>query len=60
MFRVNYTSNTSHHLSWRPDTHARAHTDTIKKNDVRAYEPVNANKDYICIYDYKNINHASF
>lgn len=39
---------------------AQTHMQAIKEKDVRACEPINANKDYICIYGYKAINHASF
>lgn len=45
-------------ISAGAQTHMQAHT--IKERDVRACEPINANKDYICLYDYKTINHASF
>lgn len=45
-------------ISAGAQTHMQAHT--IKERDVRACEPINANKDYICLYDYRAINHASF
>lgn len=45
-------------ISAGAQTHLQAHT--IKEKDVGACEPINANKDYICIYGYRAINHASF